>query len=176
MLASIFKKPYKELNFYKIGLVTPSMKKLAPQRTPYKNRTVARLAVVQALFQIEQTKASPPQVIIEFLKLRVKDVESGLRKVDTTFFSKIVEQAWKEHERSDQIIQGALKEGWTLDRIEPVTRAILRAALCEILETQTPTAVIIDEYLNLTRDFFDKTEVSFVNGILNTVANKVRSE
>lgn len=152
------------------------MKTSAPRKSSYKSRTMARLAIVQALFQIEQTSATPAQVIIEFLKHRVKDSESGLSKVDTTFFSKIVEQAWKDHERSDQIIQGALKEGWTLDRIEPVTRAILRAALCEILETQTPTAVIIDEYLNLTRDFFDNTEVSFVNGILNTVAHKVRSE
>lgn len=145
-----------------------------PLKNPYKKRTVARLAVVQALFQIEQTQATSANVILEFLAHRLKDAEIGLSRTDTTFFSKLVDLAWNFHERSDQMIQGALKEGWTLDRIEPVSRAILRAALCEITETQTPTAVIIDEYLNLTRDFFDDTEVAFVNGVLNTIAKKIR--
>lgn len=141
----------------------------------YKNRTIARLVIVQALFQIEQTQGSASTVIAEFINLRLKDKDINLSKVDSTFFANITSLAWKEHERSDEMIRGALKEGWTLERIEPVTRAILRAALCEIMETETPTAVIIDEYLNLTRDFFDDTEVSFVNGVLNTIAQKVRT-
>ncbi len=55
-----------------------------------------------------------------------------------------------------------------------MTRAILRASLYELLSTQTPSAVIIDEYINITRVFFDDAEVSFVNGILNTLAKKIR--
>ncbi len=149
------------------------MSKPSP-KTPFKGRTVGRLVAVQALFQIEQTGASASFVVLEFLSHRLKDTESGLRKVDTTFFAKLTEGAWGAHNRSDEIICGALKEGWLLDRIESVTRAILRAAIYELLETQTPTSVIIDEYLNITHDFFDDKEVSFVNGVLNTLAHKIR--
>lgn len=141
------------------------------RKAAFKGRMTARLAAVQALFQIEQTEATASTVILEFLEHRLKQMKP---KVDSTFFSKLVEGAWRAHARSDEIIIGALKPGWSLDRLESVTRAILRAALYEITETQTPTPVIIDEYLNLTHAFFDDTEVAFVNGVLNTVSQKIR--
>ena len=150
------------------------MSNVPSPKTPFKTRTVGRLVAVQALFQIEQTGASPTSVVLEFLNHRLKDKESGLSKVDTTFFAKLTEGAWAAHDSSDEVICGALKAGWPFDRIESVTRAILRAALYELLETKTPTAVIIDEYLNITHDFFDDKEVSFVNGILNAIAKKIR--
>jgi len=150
------------------------MTKPHSRKALFRGRTAGRLTAVQALFQIEQTGASSSEVVFEFMTHRLKKGENGLPKSDTSFFTKLVEGAWKVHDRSDEIIQGALKPGWTLDRIEPVTRAILHAALFELLETKTPAAVIIDEYLNITHSFFDNTEVSFVNGILNTISQKIR--
>lgn len=150
------------------------MSKPLSGKASYKKRTLARLACVQALFQIEQTETSASSVVLEFLSRRLKDKESSLSKADTTFFAKLVEGAWKDRERNDEMIRGTLKQGWSLERIEPVTRAILRASLFELFETQTPTPVIIDEYLNLTHDFFDDTEVAFVNGVLNTLAKTIR--
>jgi N utilization substance protein B len=143
-------------------------------KTPFKKRSSGRLAAVQALFQIEQSGSTPSSVALEFLTHRVKDGDSGIATFDTSFFTKLVEGAWSGHETSDEMIKGTLKTGWTLERIEPVTRAILRAALYEFLATQTPSAVIIDEYLNITRAFFNDTEVSFVNGVLNTLSQKIR--
>jgi transcription antitermination protein NusB len=140
-------------------------------KASFKGRMASRLAAVQALFQIEQTKSPASTVVLEFLEHRLKQMKP---KPDSTFFSKLVEGAWRVHTRSDEIIAGALKPGWSLDRLESVTRAILRAALYEITETQTPAPVIIDEYLNLTHAFFDDAEVAFVNGVLNTVAQKIR--
>lgn len=151
------------------------MNKPLSHKTPFKNRTAGRLASIQALFQIEQSGNSPSSVILEFLTHRLKDAESGVARFDTTFFTKLVEGAWNHHERSDEMIRGALKLGWALERIEPVTRAILRASLYELIETKTPSAVIINEYLNITHVFFDDTEVSFVNGLLNTIAQRVKS-
>jgi len=142
------------------------------RKASFKGRMAARLAAVQALFQIEQTQSAASTVVLEFLEHRLKQMKP---KADSTFFSKLVEGAWREHARTDEIIVGALKPGWSLDRLESVTRAILRAALYEITETQTPTPVIIDEYLNLTHAFFDDTEVAFVNGVLNTVSQKIRA-
>ena len=146
------------------------MNKIPPHK-PFKKRTAGRLAAVQALFQLEQTEASPSEVVAEFLSLRFKEKTVS---VETTFFSKLVIGAWVSHAKSDEIIAGALKDGWTVARLESVTRAILRASLYEIINTKTPTAVIINEYLDLTRSFFDDTEVAFVNGVLNAVAKKIR--
>lgn len=150
------------------------MKKAISNKAPFKNRTAGRLASIQALFQIEQSGNSPSSVVLEFLTHRLKDAESGVSKFDSSFFTKLVEGAWEEHEKSDEMIKGALKPGWVLERIEPVTRAILRASLYELSMTQTPSAVILDEYINITRVFFNDTEVSFVNGILNTIAKRIR--
>lgn len=141
------------------------------RKMSFKARMMGRLAAVQALFQIEQTQAAASTVVLEFLEHRLKQMKP---KVDSTFFSKLVEGAWRVHNHSDEIITGALRSGWTLDRLESVTRAILRAALYEITETQTPVPVIIDEYLNITHAFFDDAEVAFVNGVLNTVSQKIR--
>lgn len=150
------------------------MKKPLSPKASFKTRSAGRLASVQALFQLEQNKDSATSVVSEFLTHRLKDAESGVTKLDTSFFRKLVEGTWKDHEQFDEIISGALKAGWTLDRIEPVTRAILRAAIYELHATQTPSAVIIDEYINITHVFFNETEVSFVNGILNAIAKKIR--
>ena len=137
----------------------------------FKGRTFARLASVQALFQIEQTGAPASEVVLEFLEHSLKQRK---KQMNTSFFCNLVEGAWKDHLKSDELIAGALKEGWTLDRLDSVSRAILRAALYEITETKIPTAVIINEYLNLTKSFFDATEVAFINGVLNTLSEKIR--
>lgn len=146
------------------------------QKASFKGRMLGRLAAVQALFQIEQTRAVASAVVLEFKTHRFNDMESELKRSDAAFFAKLVEGAWKIHEQSDEMIRGSLKAGWTLDRIEPVTRAIFRAALYELMETQTPSAIIINEYLNITHNFFEDIEVAFVNGILNTIAKKLRPE
>ena len=150
------------------------MSKPLSAKHAFKGRSLSRLAAVQALFQIEQSEGTSSAVILEFLDRRFKDGESGLLRADRSFFAKLTEGAWKLHPKSDEIIRNHLKEGWTLDRIEPVTRAIFRASLYEILESKTPSPVIIDEYLNITHSFFEASEASFVNGILNSVATKVR--
>lgn len=137
----------------------------------FKKRTAGRLAAVQALFQIEQTGAMPSEVVAEFLTYRLKEASLS---VETTFFSKLVIGAWVSHQKADDMVLGALKTGWTVDRLESVTRAIFRASLYEIMNTKTPTAAIINEYVNITHSFFDETEVAFVNGVLNTLAHKIR--
>lgn len=150
------------------------MNKSQVHQIPFKSRTLGRLTSVQALFQIEQTRETASFVVLEFMTLRLKDGATNLSKSNASFFAKLTEGAWKNHERSDEMICGALKAGWTLERIEPVTRAILRAALYELVETQTPSPVIINEYLNITHGFFDESEVAFVNGLLNTLKQKIR--
>lgn len=150
------------------------MSKSQSSKKLFKSRTVGRLRAVQALFQIEQTGALPSTVVVEFITHRLRDAENVVLKFDTSFFTKLVEGTWRLREESDVMIRETLKAGWSLDRIEPVTRAILRTAFYELSETQTPSAVIINEYLNITHDFFNDGEVAFVNGVLNTIVHKIR--
>lgn len=138
----------------------------------FSERTAARVAAVQALFQIEQTGLDPSAVILEFLEHRLKEQKT---KINTSFFSKLVIGAWRDHEKNDEILAGALKKGWTLDRLESVTRAIFRAALFEIMDTKIPPAVTINEYLNITRSFSNDKEVGFVHGTLDAIVSKVRT-
>ncbi|EKE10514.1 MAG: Transcription antitermination factor NusB [uncultured bacterium] len=152
------------------------MSKRLSSKHSFKGRSLSRFASVQALFQIEKTEEPASTVVLQFLEHRFKDKESGLLKADRSFFVKLTEGAWELHLKTDEIVKSHLKPDWTLERIEPVTRAIFRASLYELLETKTPPPVIIDEYLNITHAFFNASEVSFVNGILNKVAGKVHSE
>jgi transcription antitermination protein NusB len=74
----------------------------------------------------------------------------------------------------DELI-GAAAVGWEVDRMPAVDRAILRLATFELLErTDTPVAVIIDEAVELAKEYSTDASPGFVNGVLTTVAKAVR--
>jgi len=149
----------------------------------YKARSAARLAAVQALFQIEQRGAQASTIIVEFLERRLgHSFDESLEDKDmimpnSTFFSELVRGAASEMSDIDVIIQAHLSDDWQLDRIESVLRAILRVGIFEIKSVaSTPVAVIINEYLDIARAFYDKKEVAFVNTVLDQVAKKIRPQ
>ena len=75
----------------------------------------------------------------------------------------------------DKIIGQNLKPGWTLEKIDPVVKSILRLAISELLFLgDIPQKVIIDQYVSLTRDFYEKQEVGFVNALLDKLAKNIR--
>ena len=64
---------------------------------------------------------------------------------------------------------------WRVDRMAAVDRNVLRLATWELLELDTPVAVVIDEAVDLARRFGSDTSPAFVNGILDAVARDVRA-
>ncbi len=142
-------------------------------------RSVARLAIVQALYQLELTRDGSPQAVIEEFKTHrfncnVDEIE--LANADVAFFEEIVSGASARREEIDGHISGALAEGWQLGRLETIMGCILRGGTFELIaRPDVPTAVIINEYLDISHGFYANTEPAFVNGVLDTLAKKLRS-
>jgi N utilization substance protein B len=140
-------------------------------------RTVARLAAVQALYQMEVGGGGVEAVIREFTEHRFdRDMEGEqLAAADEDFFSEILRGVVAEQAAIDGAVRHRLAEGWKLERIDATLRAILRAGAFELMRrTDVPTEVVIDEYLEIAKSFFEGPEPGFVNGALDGIAHDVR--
>ncbi|MGB3626630.1 MAG: transcription antitermination factor NusB [Henriciella sp.] len=140
-------------------------------------RAGARLAAVQALYKMEQTDDSLKAVIREFMEDRLGfgEDEEPVEEADPDLFKSIVQGVITNQEKVDQAILARLNKGWKLARLDSTTRAILRAATGELVEHQELSkAVILDEYVSLAHDFFDKTEANFVNAVLDNISKDLR--
>ena len=144
---------------------------------PGQRRLAARLAAVQALYQIAMTGVTAETAIQEFLEERLKEVidEVSLAEADRKLFRRLVAGAARQAEVSDDILAGALPEDWPLDRIELLLLALFRAALYELAEeTATPAKVVITQYVDVAHAFFGGKEPGFVNGLLDRLARELR--
>lgn len=141
-------------------------------------RSTARLAAVQALYQIEVgPDASVEGVIEEFCGHRLgKEIDGTLyANADHEFFRDVVGGVAERRAEIDELLEGALKANWRLDRLETLMASILRAGIYELLaRPDVPTAVVIDEYLDVAHAFYARSEPRFVNGILDQLARKLR--
>lgn len=142
------------------------------------SRSVARLAAVQALYQMEVSSIGVEHVIREFSEHRFdRDVDGvTLAAADEAFFGDLVRGVVGEQSRIDAAIARRLASGWRLERLDATVRAILRAGAFELAHRpDVPTEVVIDEYVELAKSFFEGTEPGFVNGALDGVARDVRA-
>ena len=140
-------------------------------------RTVARLAAVQALYQMEVASIGVEAVIREFTEHRFgRELEDAtLADADEGLFAGIVRGVVAEQAALDAAIARRLAQGWRLDRVDATVRAILRSAAFELTRRpDIPVEVVIDEYVELAKSFFEGTEPGFVNGALDALARDVR--
>jgi N utilization substance protein B len=140
-------------------------------------RSVARLAAVQALYQMEVSNAGAEAVIREFGEHRFdRDIEDlTLAGADEAFFADVVRGVVAHQGEVDAAVARRLAQNWRLERIDATVRAILRAGVFELTHrADIPTEVVIDEYVELAKSFFEGPEPGFVNGALDGVAQDVR--
>ena len=140
-------------------------------------RSVARLAAVQALYQMEVSNAGAEAVIREFGDHRFDhDVDDvSLAGADEAFFADLVRGVVAHQREVDAAVARRLAQNWRLERIDATVRAILRAGAYELAHrSDVPTEVVIDEYVELAKSFFEGPEPGFVNGALDGVAKDVR--
>jgi N utilization substance protein B len=140
------------------------------------SRTSARLAAVQALYQMDLTQRDLSLVLDEFRSHRfvTEEIYAG---ADQSFFRDIASGVAHGQAQIDREIAGHLAEGWRLSRIDSILRAILRSGVYEILErSDVPARVIINEYVEIAHDFFGGDEPGVVNGVLDRVARKRRQD
>ncbi len=142
-------------------------------------RAGARLAAVQALYQMEQTGQSAKAAIHDLMddRLGVGPDEAPVEEADPDLFKSIVNAVIEHQSAIDKAILARLSNGWKLSRLDSTTRAILRAAAAEMIAHQDlPRRILMDEYVSLAHDFFDKIEANFVNAVLDNVSKDLRPE
>jgi len=141
-------------------------------------RSVARLAAVQALYQMEVSGAGADAVVREFSDHRFdRDLDGAtLAEADEAFFGELVKGVVGAQADIDHAIARHLAQGWRLDRIDATVRAILRSGAFELMRrSDVPTEVAIDEYVELAKSFFDGPEPGFVNAALDAIARDERA-
>ena len=135
-------------------------------------RRAARLAAVQALYQMELAGAGANEVIEEFVEHRFP----GDEPTDAEYFTAIVEGVPPHQSEIDRSVAGCLSSDWKLERVDSILRAILRAAAYELVARRdVPAKVVIDEYVGIAHDFFEGGEPGFVNAALDRLARLKRA-
>lgn len=139
----------------------------------------ARLAAVQALYQLEHTGQGVRAVIRDFLDDRLGLDPEGepLEEADPDLFKLVVEGVVDRRAEVDAALERHLAQGWRLDRLDATARAIARAGAFELLARQQATpASIITAYLHVADAFFEGTEPKFLNALLDAVGRELRSD
>jgi N utilization substance protein B len=141
------------------------------------NRSAARLAAAQALYQMEVTAKGLREILEEFETCWIgQEVEGEQYKpAEIALFRAIVSGVVKDQVAIDQAIDQTLAEGWPLRRIEALMRAILRGGAFELLKRgDIPARVVIKEYVDVAGAFFDRDEAGMINAVLDALARKSR--
>lgn len=144
--------------------------------TPGNRRRRARLAAVQALYQLELTGASAPAIVNEFRRHRLSGETDGVSMddIDVEFFAELVTGVGQNRAELDRRVAGVLTPDWPLERLDAVLRAILRAGAFELAcRSDTPAKVAISEYLAIADSFFSGREPALVNGVLDSLARQL---
>jgi N utilization substance protein B len=150
-----------------------------PKQKSGSTRSAARLAAVQALYQMEMTGTTAAAALRD-VQLREgavpDDADTGM-KVDEAMLKDLVEGVTDRREDLDRKIASHLAEGWSFDRLELVLRAILRAGAYEIVaKADVPLRVAINEWVDLAHAFYAGKEPGFVNGVLDRIGRESRPE
>jgi len=142
-------------------------------------KSAARLYAVQALFQMESSGQTVEGITSEFETHRFGAVydEDEMAEGDVDHFRAIVNHAVNLQARIDQMTDRALVAKWPIDRIDPVLRALFRAAGAELIEIPTPPRVAITEYVDVAKAFFPEgKEAKFVNAVLDHMAHEAKPD
>jgi transcription antitermination protein NusB len=142
------------------------------------SRSSARLGAVQALYQMDIAATDMSEVLAQFGAGRMgetfEDGECG--EADFAFLKDIVEGVVRSQHEIDRAVENHLASAWTLGRLDSTLRALLRAGAYELMyRTDVPARVVINEYVDVARAFFEEEEPRVVNGVLDALAHARRA-
>lgn len=146
-----------------------------PARLPA--RSAARLAAVQALYQLEMEATPMASLLDEFHmhRLGAEIEEEQYLEADVAFFDDVVRGVAARREEIDGRLADRLAQGWSIARLDRTMLQILRAGAYELLaRPDISVSIVINEYLDVAHAFFDAREAKFVNGLLDAIARDVR--
>ena len=140
-------------------------------------RSAARRAAVQALYQMEVSGKGVIDALAEFEAFWIgREVEGvSFEPAENAFFRDILSGVVREQRPVDVKIDSALSAGWPLKRVEAVLRAVLRAGAYELMfRKDVPARVVISEYVEVAHSFYSEDEPGLVNAVLDALAREVR--
>ena len=141
------------------------------------SRSQARLAAVQALYQMDLAETDLSEVIDEFKTHQLNPGGEGAAAGgDAEHFARVLQGVVRLQRDIDPMIDHQLATGWRLVRVDAILRAILRAGVFELMErADVPARVVINEYINVAHSFFSEEEPKVVNGVLDKLARRLRA-
>ena len=151
----------------------------APKERKANRRGAARLAAVQALYQMDVAGTPLNEILAQFESHWIgREVEGDqYLPAEAAFFRDIVGGVLREQLRLDPMIDAALQHGWPLKRVEAVLRAALRAGAYELDHRKdVPARVIVSEYVDVAHAFLERDEAAMVNAVLDRLARDARAE
>jgi transcription antitermination protein NusB len=143
-----------------------------------KSRSAARLAAVQALYQLDMEKSGIAKLLAEFHAHRLGMAIDGDQYADAEvdFFDDIVSGVNARRDEIDTMIESKLGEQWKIARLDKTMLQILRSGTYELIaRPDVPTATVIGEYIDVAHAFFDEKDAKFANGLLDAVGREVRT-
>ena len=153
------------------------------------NRSSSRLAAVQALYQYTFGEKTIDAIAQEFMSGAVgrevidENEETGTEEfvpvmsAEPTLFAGILSSYAENADQINEMINASFTEEWPAERVELTMKAILQAGVAELIAyPETPVAIIITEYLDLTKSFYGAPEIKVVNGILDKLAKILREK
>ncbi|WP_019222607.1 transcription antitermination factor NusB [Bartonella rattaustraliani] len=141
-------------------------------------RGAARLAAVQALYQMDIVGTGVKETAAEYEAYRLgKDIDGDqYLEADFQWFLSILTGVVKDQKQLDPMLHQQLSAEWSLSRLDSILRAILRAGLWELINRRdVPVAVVVNEYVDIAKAFFEGDEPKLVNAVLDNMAKKTRS-
>lgn len=146
---------------------------------PANKRGAARLAAVQALYQMDVGGTGLLETVAEYEAFRLGRELDGAtyREADAAWFRDIVSGVVRAQTTIDPLIHSSLTNDWPLSRLDTTLRAILRAGTYEVTSRKdVPIAVIVSEYVDIAKAFYTEDEPRLVNAVLDRVARRSRGE
>ena len=141
-------------------------------------RGAARLAAVQALYQMDIAGTGVNDILAQFESHWIgREVEGEqYLPAEAAFFRDVVGGVLREQRALDPLIDEILSQGWPLKRIEAILRAVLRAGAYELDHRRdVPARVVVSEYVDVANAFVERDEVGMVNAVLDRIARKLRA-
>ncbi|HXI07502.1 MAG: transcription antitermination factor NusB [Bradyrhizobium sp.] len=142
-------------------------------------RGAARLAAVQALYQMDISGAGINDVFAEFESHWIGNEVEGEKYLpaEAAFFRDVVSGVVRDQARLDPLIDDALAKGWPLKRIDAILRAVLRAGSYELEHRRdVPGKVVVSEYVDVAHAFVEKDETGMVNAVLDQIGRQFRTD
>ncbi len=141
-------------------------------------RGAARLAAVQALYQMDLAGTGLNEIVAEFESHWLGGEVEGAQYMpaEAEYFRDIVGGVVREQRILDPMIDAALNRGWPLKRIETILRAVMRAGAYELAHRpDVPARVVTAEYVDVAAAFVDAEETGMVNAVLDQLAHQLRA-